>query len=79
MIKIDEIYLSSDVVSIALAYFLNLLDPSLKYAIQFFLIDISQNLLQRLKKLILVNHLDLFEFFFHSREQIEVTGVKSSK
>jgi hypothetical protein len=47
--NIDENYLSSDLVSIALIYFLNQLHPSLKYAIQFFLIDTSQNLLQALK------------------------------
>jgi mannose/fructose/N-acetylgalactosamine-specific phosphotransferase system component IIC len=47
--NIDENYLSYDVVSIALVYFLNLLHLSLNYAIQFFLIDIPQNLLQGLK------------------------------
>jgi hypothetical protein len=44
-INIDGNYLSSDVVSIALAYFLNSQHPSLKYAIQFLLIDTPQNLL----------------------------------
>jgi hypothetical protein len=49
MVNIDEHDLSSDVLSIVLAYFLKLLHPSLKYTIQFFLINISQNLLQGLK------------------------------
>jgi hypothetical protein len=79
MTNIDENYLSSDVVSIALAYFLNPPHPSLKCAIQFFLIDISQNLLQGLKKLVLVSHLNPFEFFFHYRKQGEVTGAKSGE
>jgi hypothetical protein len=74
IINIDENYLSSDVVSIALAYFLNLLHPSLEYAIQFFVIDTPQNLLQGLKKLVLVSHLNPLEFFFHCRKQAEVTG-----
>jgi hypothetical protein len=39
-INIDENYLSSGVVSIALSYFLNSAHRSLKYAIQFFLINI---------------------------------------
>jgi hypothetical protein len=72
--NIDENYLSSDVVSITLAHFLNPLHPSLKYVIQFFLIDTSRNLLQALKKLILVNHLNPFEFFVDCRKQVEVTG-----
>jgi hypothetical protein len=41
--------LSSDVASIAFAYFLNSLHPSLKYAIQFSLIQTPQNPLQALK------------------------------
>jgi hypothetical protein len=47
--NIDENYLSSDIVSIAFAYFLNPLQPSLKYIIEFFLIDTPQMLLQRVK------------------------------
>jgi hypothetical protein len=50
MTNMDKNYLLSDVVSIALTYFLNSLRPILKYAIQFFLIDTPQNVLQRLKK-----------------------------
>jgi hypothetical protein len=46
---IDETCLSSDVSSIAFAYFLNSAHPSLKYAIQFLLIQTSQNTLQALK------------------------------
>jgi hypothetical protein len=49
--NVDENCLSSDVVSIALAYLLNPSHPSPKYAIQFFLINTPQNLLQTLKKL----------------------------
>jgi hypothetical protein len=70
----NENYLSSDVVSIALAYFLNPLHLSLKNAIQFFLIDTPQNLLQWLRKLALVSHLNLLELFFDCRRQVEVTG-----
>jgi hypothetical protein len=72
--NIDENYLSSDIVFIVLAYFLNLMHPSLKCAIYSFLIDTIQNLLQGLKKLILVSHLNPFEFFFHCKKQVEVTG-----
>jgi hypothetical protein len=78
IINIDENYLSSDAVSIALlclalpcfallclalAYFLDSPHPSLKYAFQFFLIDRSQNRLQALIKLVLVSHLNPFECF----------------
>jgi hypothetical protein len=66
--NINEIYLSSDIVSIAFAYFLNPPHSSLKYAIEFFLIDTPQHLLQGPKKLILVSHLNPFEFFFHRRK-----------
>jgi hypothetical protein len=76
--KRDEIYLSSDIVSIALAYFLNPPHPSLKCAIQFFLIDTSQNLSQRVKQRVLVSHLNPFEFF-HCKKQVEVTGAKLSE
>jgi hypothetical protein len=72
-IDIDESYLVSDVVSIALTYFLNSRHSSVKYAIQFFLSDIPQNLLHALKKLVLVSYLNPFEFFFHCRKQVEVT------
>jgi hypothetical protein len=43
------------------------------------LIDAPQNLLQALKKLVLGSHLNPFEFFFHCRKQIEVTGSKSEE
>jgi hypothetical protein len=62
--NINENYLSSDVVSMAFAYFLNSPHPSLKYAIQFFFIDPPQNLVQALKKLVLISHLNPFEFSF---------------
>jgi hypothetical protein len=65
--------LSFDVVFISLVYFLDLPHRSVKYAIQFLLIQIPQNLLQALKKLILVSQLNLFEFFFDCRKQVEVT------
>jgi hypothetical protein len=58
---------------------LNPLHPSLKYAIHFFVIDILQNLLLALKKLVLVTHLNPFEFFFHCKKQAKVIGVKSGK
>jgi hypothetical protein len=45
----DENDLSFNIVSIALTYLLNAPHSNLKYAIQFFLIDTSQNLLQELK------------------------------
>jgi septum formation topological specificity factor MinE len=59
---IDKTCLSSDVASSAFANFLNSAHPSLKYAIQFLLIDIPQNPLQALKKLILVSQMNPFEF-----------------
>jgi hypothetical protein len=72
IINLDENNLSSDIVSIAWAYFLNPPHPSLKYPIQFFLIDTLQNLLQTFKKLVLVSHLNPFELFFNCRKQTEV-------
>jgi hypothetical protein len=75
--NIDQNYLSSDVVFIVLTSSLNPLHPSLKYVIQFFLINTFQNLLQALKKLVFVNHLNPFEFFY-CMKQVEVTGVKLS-
>jgi hypothetical protein len=40
------------------------------------LINIRQNLLQVLKQLVLVSHLNPFELFFHCRKQIEVTEAR---
>jgi hypothetical protein len=37
------------------------------------LINTPENLLQAFKKLILVSHLNPFEFSFHYRKQVEVT------
>jgi hypothetical protein len=68
-----KICLPSDVASIAFAYFLNSAHPSLKYAIQFLLIQTAQNLFQALKKLILVSQVNPFEFFFDCRKQVEIT------
>jgi hypothetical protein len=75
----DDNCFSSHVLSIALTDFLNPPHPSLEYAIQFFLIDTFENLLQALKKLVLVSHLNPFEFFFCCRKQIEITGAKSGE
>jgi hypothetical protein len=69
--------LSSDVVSIALTYFLNSPHPSLKYAIQFFVIETIQNPLQALKKLVLVSQVNPFEFFFDGRKQVQVQVTSS--
>jgi hypothetical protein len=68
--------LSSDIVSIALIYFLNSPHPSLKYGFQFFVIETIQNLLQRLKELILLSQLNPFESFFDCRKQAEVAGCQ---
>jgi hypothetical protein len=65
--------LSSDVVSIAFTYFLNSAHSSLKYGIEFLLIETPQNPLQAFKKLVLVSQLNPFEFFFDCRKQVEVT------
>jgi hypothetical protein len=73
---LDKNCLSSDVVSIALAYCLNSPHPSLKYGIQFFVIETIQNLLQRLKELIFVSQLNPFESFFDCRKQVEVAGCQ---
>jgi hypothetical protein len=73
-INIDENHFSSDVVSIILAYSLNLPHPSLKSAIQFCLINISQNVSQGLTKVALVSHLNPFGCFFHCQKQVQVTG-----
>jgi hypothetical protein len=51
---------------------LNSAHRSLKYAIQFLLIETPQNLLQALKKLILVSQVNPFEFFFDGRKQVQV-------
>jgi hypothetical protein len=48
--NIDENYLCSGVVSNTFAYFLNPLHTSLKDVIQFFLINIPENILQALAK-----------------------------
>jgi hypothetical protein len=37
------------------------------------LINTPQNLLQALKKLVFVSHLNPFEFFFHCGKQVEAT------
>jgi hypothetical protein len=60
---IGKTCLSSDVVSVAFTGFLNSAHPSLKYGIQFFKIDTPQNLLQALKKLVLVSQLNPLELF----------------
>jgi hypothetical protein len=71
---IDKTCLSSDVASIAFAYFLNSARRNLKYAIQFLLIQTPQNPLQALKKLVLVSQVNPFEFFFDGRKQVKVTS-----
>jgi hypothetical protein len=73
---IDKTCLSSDVASISFTHFSNSPHPSLKYDIQFFVIEITQNRLQRLEKLILVSQLTPFEFFFDCRKQVEVTRAR---
>jgi hypothetical protein len=69
----DETCLSSNVASIAFTYFLNSAHPSLKYGIQFLLIQIPQNPLQAVKKLVLVSQPNPFEFFFDCRKHVEIT------
>jgi hypothetical protein len=49
------------------------------YTLEFLWIEIPQNVLQALGKLILVSHLNPFEFFFHCKKQIEVTGARSGE
>jgi hypothetical protein len=66
--------LSSDVASIAFAYFFNSAHPSLKCAIQFLLIQTPQNPMQALKKLVLVSQVNPFEFFFDGGKQVQVTS-----
>jgi hypothetical protein len=58
---------------LAFTYFLNSPDPSLKYGIQFLLIQTPQNLLQALKEQVLISQLNPFEFFIDCRKQVEVT------
>jgi hypothetical protein len=70
----DETCLSSDVASIAFAYFLNSAHPSLKYAIQFLLIQTPQNPLQAFKKLVVVSQVNPLKFFFDRRKQVQVTS-----
>jgi hypothetical protein len=60
--------------SITFAYFLNSVHPSLKYAIQFLLIQTPQNPLQALEKLVLISKVNPFEFFFDRRKQVQVTS-----
>jgi hypothetical protein len=62
----------SELVSNILACFLSLLNSGPENPIQFTVIDVPYNLLQALKKLILLTYLNHFEFFFHCRKQIEV-------
>jgi hypothetical protein len=61
--NIDRNCLLPDAVCIAFSYFLNSPHSSLKYAIQFLFSQTPQNLLQALKKLILISHLNPLEFF----------------
>jgi hypothetical protein len=72
----DETCLSSDVASIAFAYFLNSLHPSLKYAIQFSLIQTPQNPLQGLKKLVLVSQVNPFEFSLTVENKYKSLGAR---
>jgi hypothetical protein len=72
----DKTCLSSDLASISFAYFLNSAHRSLKYAIQFLLIQTSQNLVQALKKLVIVSQVNPFEFFFDCRKQVQVISVQ---
>jgi hypothetical protein len=58
---------------------LNSAHPSLKYNIQFLLIQTPQNPLQASKKLVLVSQLNPFEFFFDWKKQVEVTGARSDE
>jgi hypothetical protein len=76
---INKICLSSDAVSISFTYFLNSLYPSLKYPIQFLLIDTLQNRLSGFKKLVFISDLGPFEFLFHCQKQVEVTGARSGE
>jgi hypothetical protein len=77
--RIDENYKSSGVVFIAWTDLLNPPHPRPEYVIQFALVDSPQNLVEELKKLVLVGHLNLFEFFFHYGKQVEVTGARSGE
>jgi hypothetical protein len=78
-ININENYLSSDVIFIALTHFLNYPHSGLKYAIQFCLINIPQHLLQGLTKLILVSHLNPFEFSFIARNMQKSLRARSGE
>jgi hypothetical protein len=69
--------LSSNLISIALAYFLNPLHPGPKCPIQFFLIVIRQKLLQAIKELVVINHLNAFKFCFTVENQQKSLGAKS--
>jgi hypothetical protein len=71
---LDKNCSSSDLVSIALTYFLKSPHPSLKYGIQFFVIETIQNPLQAFKKLVLLSQVNPFEFFFDGRKQVQVTN-----
>jgi hypothetical protein len=73
-IFMDKICLSSDVASNSFADFLSSAQRSLKYTIQFLLIQTPQNPLQSLKKLVLVSQVNTFEFFFDGRKQVQVTS-----
>jgi hypothetical protein len=70
----DEICLSSDLSSVAFAYFLSSAQQSLKCGIQCALIQIPSHALQALKKLVLVSQVNPFEFFFEGRKQVQVTS-----
>jgi hypothetical protein len=71
---IDKNCLSSGVVSITFIYFLNPPYPSLKYPIQFFLIDIPENRLQGFKRTGLHQPPESVRVFVHCKKQVEVTG-----
>jgi hypothetical protein len=75
---IDKTCLSSDVASLAFAYFLNLAHASMKYAIQILLIQTAHNPLQALKKLVIVSQVNPLEFFFDGTKQVQVTSSQIS-
>jgi hypothetical protein len=70
---IDENYLSSDLVSIALPYFLNRSYRSLKCSMQFFLIDIPQNFFRHSQNWS-SSATWIFSSFFQYRKQVEFDG-----
>jgi hypothetical protein len=76
---IDKNCLSSDVVSITFTYFLNPAVPKFEMPYSILPDQYPSKTLRGIRKLVFVSHLSPFEFFFHCKKQVKVTGARSGE